>query len=139
MSGDSVSPGRAAKTGRWPAYLPRAGLYIGIIGAVGFIVFASFYLKDYTHRFPFMAALIPVPFIALLIARKLPLIGGLLLAALSVAAFILNVNFPIGIIGQVAGIGQNHSVAIGYTVIFVFLPLLASGVLFLLSGRAWGR
>jgi hypothetical protein len=117
------------------SYLPRAGLYIGIVGAVNFIVFVLFYLEDWTHRFSFMVALIPIPFISLFLARKKLFIGGVLLIALGVAALLIDINLSIGIVGQIAGVGLGHTVGLGYTIIFVSLPLLVSGILFLLSGR----
>jgi len=127
--------GKVNTTNSQPSYLPRAGLYTGIIGAVSFILFILFYLEDWTYRFTLMIALIPVPFISLLLAWKKPFIGGTLLIASGIAAIIIDVNVSLGIVGQVAGIGFEHNVILGYTIVFVSLPLIVSGVLFLLSWR----
>ena len=111
------------------SYLPRAGLYLGILGCVTLLVFILVFQEDWTHRFPLMIAMIPVSLIALLMLRRLPLVGGSLLVALGIAALILDILFSAGHPGQIAGQG------LGYTVVFVFLPLVASGILFILSAR----
>jgi hypothetical protein len=111
------------------SYPSRAGLYLGILGAVNFATFVLIYQQDYFGRFGFMLALIPIPFVCLFLAWKKPFIGGVLLIALGVAVFLIDINFTVGIVGKLAGLG------LGFTLVFVTLPLLASGVLFLLSKR----
>ena len=108
------------------SYLPRAGLYLGILGIVSLLAFVLIFQKDYTHRFPLMIAMIPISLIALLILKRLPLAGGSLLIASGIAALILDILFNVGHTGQITGRG------LGYTVVFVSIPLVASGVLFLL-------
>jgi thiamine transporter ThiT len=120
------------------SYLPRAGMYIGILGAVSFVVFVLLHLEDWTHRYTYMLALIPIPIISLFIARKLPFVSGLLLVASGIATILLHIYCTIGIPynRQYAGIGSSgHTVILGYTIAFVVLPLIVSGILFLLSGR----
>jgi hypothetical protein len=86
-----------------------------------------------------MIALIPIPFISLFLAWKKPFIGGVLLIALGIVAILIDINLSIGIVGQVAGIGFGHTVILGFTIAFVVLPLIVSGIMFLLSGRARGK
>jgi hypothetical protein len=111
------------------SYLPRAGLYLGILGVVSLLAFVLVFQEDYTHRFPLMIAMIPIALITLLILRRLPLAGGSLLIALGIAALVLDILFYPGHPGQIAGRG------LGFTVVFVFIPLVASGTLFILSGK----
>ena len=114
------------------SYLPRAGLYLGILGVVCLLIFVLVFQEDWMHPFPLMIALIPVSLIALLVLKRLPLVGGSLLVALGIAALILDILFYAGHPGQIAGRG------LGYTVVFVSIPLIASGILFILSGRKHG-
>ncbi|MFC2026897.1 hypothetical protein ACFLUX_02895 [Chloroflexota bacterium] len=111
------------------SYLPRAALYLGIIGIVCLLFFVLIFQEDWMRRFPLMVALIPVSLIALLISKRLPLVGGSLLVALGITALILDIFFSAGHPGEIAGRG------LGFTLAFVSLPLVASGVLFLISGR----
>ena len=85
--------------------------------------------EDWMNRYYLMIAMIPISLIALLILKRLPLAGGSLLVALGIAALILDILFYPGHPGQIAGRG------LGFTVAFVSIPLVASGVMFLLSGR----
>ena len=122
------------------SYLPRAGMYIGILGGVSFVVFVLFYLADWTHRYTYMIALIPIPIISLFIARKLPFVSGLLLVASGIAAILLHINCNIAIpVDTKYAIMSDlpGSLGLGFTIIiaFVVLPLIVSGILFLLSGR----
>lgn len=110
------------------SYLPRAGLYLGILGVVSLLVFVLIFQQDWTHRFPLMLAMIPVSVIALLISKKLPLVSGLLLLALGIASAVLDIMYGVGTPGQIAGRG------LGYTIVFVSLPLSVSGALFIISG-----
>ena len=93
------------------------------------MVFVLVFQEDWMHRFPLMIALIPIFLIALLILKRLPLAGGSLLVALGITALILDILFSAGHPGQIAGRG------LGFTLVFVSLPLVASGALFLLLGR----
>jgi hypothetical protein len=108
------------------SYLQRAGLYLGIIGTVSVLFFVLIFLEDWTRRFSFILILIPLPIIFLYIARKFQFIGGLLLVILGIALFIFDLyNYP-GNPGQIAGMGS------GYTIVFVSLPLITSGTLFII-------
>lgn len=111
------------------SYLPRAGLYLGIIGIVCLLFFVLIFQEDWMRRFSPMIALIPISLIALLILKRLPLVGGSLLVALGITALILDILFSAGHPGEIAGRG------LGLTLVFVSIPLVASGVLFILSGR----
>jgi hypothetical protein len=122
------------------SYLPRAAMYIGVLGAVFFLFFLLFYLEDWTHRYTYMIALIPIPIISLFIARKLPFVSGLLLVALGIATILLHINCNIAIPVDMQYAIMNDlpgSLGLGFTITiaFVVLPLIVSGVLFLLSGR----
>ena len=114
------------------SYLPRAGLYLGILGVVSLLVFVLVFQEDWTHRFPLMIAMIPISLVALSILKRLPLVGGSLLIALGIAALILDILLNVGNPGQIAGRG------LGFTVVLIFIPLIASGALFILSGRKHG-
>jgi hypothetical protein len=76
-----------------------------------------------------MIAMIPVLLVALLILKRLPLVGGSLLIILGIASLIIDVLFNIGHPGQIAGQG------LGFTVVFVSLPLVASGALYILWAK----
>jgi len=108
------------------SYLPRVGLYFGILGTISLLFFVLIFQEDWMHRYSYMIALVPIPIIFLFIARKKPLVGGLLLVALGVVILILDIIFSAGHPGQIAGRG------LGYTIVFVSLPLIVSGVLFIL-------
>jgi len=111
------------------SYLPRAGLYLGILGCVSLLVFVLIFQEDWTHRYPLMIALIPISLVTLLILKRLPLAGGSLLIALGIATLVLDVLFYPGYPGQIAGRG------LGYTVAFITVPLVASGTLFILWAK----
>jgi hypothetical protein len=110
------------------SYFPRAGLYLGILGGVSLLVFVLIFQEDWVNRYYLMIAMVPLFLVALLVLKRLPLLSGSLLVALGVAALILDILFNVGYPGQVAGRG------LGFTVVFVSIPLIASGILFLLSG-----
>jgi hypothetical protein len=108
------------------SYLPRAGLYFGIIGMVSLLFFVLIFLEDWTHRYSYLWFFVPLPVIFLYIARKFQFIGGLLLVMLGIAIFIFDIYSQPGIVGQIAGKG------LGYTIVFVSLPLIISGCSFIL-------
>ena len=108
------------------SYLPRVGLYLGILGVVSLLAFVLIFQEDWVGRFHLMMAMIPISLIALLILKRLPLAGGSLLIALGIAALVLDILFYPGHPAYIAGRG------LGFTVVFVSIPLIASGVLFLL-------
>ena len=54
-------------------------------------------------------------------------------AKAGIGVFFIDAGLKIGIVGQIAGIG------LGYTIVFVSIPLIISGVLFILSGRTFGK
>ena len=112
-----------------PSYLPRVGIFAGLFGAICFLVLMAIYQLDWVGRYDFMLYIIPLPFISLLVARKWPFIGGVLLIVSGIVAVLLDVNYTIGVPFWIVGPG------IGYTLVFVTLPLLVSGVLFILSRR----
>lgn len=114
------------------SYLPRVGLYLGILGVISLLVLVLIFQEDWFGRFPLMIALIPISLIALLILKRLPLVGGSLLIALGVAALVLDILFYPGHPGQIAGRG------LGFTVVIVSIPLIASGAMFIISGRKKG-
>jgi hypothetical protein len=102
------------------------GLYWGIIGALSFVVFIQIFEKDWTHRYRYLNYLMPLPLISLLIAKRLPLPGGLLLIATGIGAAVFDAFFSPGYPGQVAGRG------FGYTLFFVTMPLVLSGYFYLI-------
>jgi hypothetical protein len=108
------------------SYLPKAGLYLGIIGTVSLLFFTLIYSEDWTHRYTWLWCAVPMPVIFLIIARKYQFVGGLLLIILGIAIFIFDVFAYPGTPGQIAGKGQ------GYTIGFVSLPLIISGCSFIL-------
>jgi len=114
------------KTGR---ALRAIGLYCGVIGALAFVVFILIFGKDWTHRYRYLNYLMPLPAISLLVAKRLPLPGGLSLMATGIAAAVFDVFFSPGYPGQVAGRG------LGYTVFFVAMPLVTSGFSYLVLWR----
>jgi hypothetical protein len=109
-----------------PGYLPRAGMLIGLVGAIAFMVFTANFTLDWIGRYNLMLFLIPLPFISLLVAWKRPFIGGILLIVVAILAVLLDINITIGMLGYISGIG------LGYTLVFVALPLLISGTLYLI-------
>ena len=111
------------------SYLPKAGLYLAIVGAVSLLVFVLIFQEDWMHRYPAMIAMVPVSIIALLLIKRLPLASGVLLMALGIAALVLDILFSTHPPGEITGRG------IGYTLVFVSIPLVVSGILFLLRGR----
>ena len=110
-------------------YLPRSGVYLAIIGVVCLLVFVLIFQEDWMQRYKAMIAMIPISIIALLLIRKLPLVSGLMLAALGVAALVLDILFSPHTQGEITGRG------IGLTAVLVCMPLLVSGVLFIFWGK----
>ena len=107
--------------------LREVGLYAGIIGALTFLVFVLVFLQDWKARYDWLIWVAILPVFFLLIARKTALIGGLLLIASGIGAGIFDFYYSPAQPGQIAGRG------LGYTLAFVSLPLVISGVFFLLS------
>ncbi|MFC2026923.1 DUF4405 domain-containing protein [Chloroflexota bacterium] len=112
------------------SYLTRVGKFIGLVGAISFLVFAALHQLNYSGGHLFMLFLIPLPFIMLFISSKRLLFGGILLSAFSLIVIPLNIYFAIGTSGYIPGL------QLGYTIVFVSLPLMVSGVLFIISGRS---
>ena len=106
-----------------------AGLHFGVVGAFACIVWILIFQVDWTDRYTYLLYLIPLPVISLLLARKAPFPGGLLLIALGVGGMIFDVLFSPSSPGQIAGTG------LGYTLIFVAMPLVLSGVFHLIYWR----
>ena len=98
-----------------------ASLHFGIIGTLAFVVFILIFQEDWTGRYRFLTYLLPSPVISLLIAKKYPLLGGLLLIVLGIGTAIFDVYFSPAHPGQITGVG------LAYTLIFVTAPLVISG------------
>ena len=111
------------------SFLTRVGMYLGIIGTVSLLVFVLIFQQDWLHRYTLMIVLIPLALIALLILKRLPLAGGSLLIALGITTLILDVLFNVGNPGQIAGRG------LGFTLAFITVPLVASGLFFIWVNR----
>jgi hypothetical protein len=107
--------------GQVNSYFPRAALYFGIIGAVSLLFFNLIFQEDWMRRFTWLWFTVPLPVIFLIVAEKFRFTGGLLMLLLAVAVTIFDIFYFPGNPGQIAGRG------IGYTIIFVSLPLLLSG------------
>jgi multisubunit Na+/H+ antiporter MnhB subunit len=108
--------------------LKNIGFYFGIIGALAFVVFILIFGEDWTQRYRYLSYLMPLPVISLLIAKPLPLLGGLLLMAAGVVAGVFDVFFSPGYPGQVAGRG------LGNTSFFVAIHLVISDFSYLILG-----
>lgn len=106
-----------------------AGLYFGIIGSLTSMTFILIFLKDWTNRFQYLSYLLLLPIIILWIAKKRPLAGGLLLIALGAGTLIFDLLFSPAHPGMIAGIGW------GYTLVFVTIPLVLSGVFHIVFWR----
>ena len=106
--------------------LKDASLHFGIIGALAFVVFVLIFGEDWTHRYHYLSYLTPLPVISLIIANWRPLLGGLLLMATGIGTVIFDIYFSPGYPGQVAGRG------LGYTLVFVSMPLVISGLFYLI-------
>jgi multisubunit Na+/H+ antiporter MnhB subunit len=104
----------------------NAGLSFGIVGALAFVVFVLIFGEDWMHRYRYLNYLLPLPVVTLLIAKRLPLPGGLLLIAAGGGAAVFDFFFSPGYPGQVAGRG------LGYTLFFVAMPLVLSGFFYLI-------
>lgn len=108
------------------SFLPKVGLYMGIIGAVSLLFFCLIFLEDWTGRYTYLWYIIPVPVILLFIANKFSLTGGLLLILLGIAILVFDINNNVGNPGQIAGKG------LGYTIVCVSLPFVVSGLSYVL-------
>ncbi|MDD4924102.1 MAG: DUF4405 domain-containing protein, partial [Dehalococcoidales bacterium] len=112
-----------------PSYLPRAGFFIGLVGAISFLVFMVVYQQlDQAGRYDYMLYLIPIPFVFLLLAWKQSYIGGGLLILLSVATIFLSLNNPLGMHDY------KFNAGLGYMLVCVTIPIFVSGCLYVLSG-----
>ena len=114
----------AAEKGK--SYLPRAALYFGIIGTVSLLFFNLIFQEDWLHRYTWLWFVVPLPVIFIVIAGKFRFTGGVLLVLLAAAVTIFDVFAYPGNPGQIAGRG------IGYTIVFVSLPLLLSGLFYVI-------
>jgi hypothetical protein len=114
-------------------YLSRIGVYIGLIGAIGFLVAMLTFQLDWANKYNFMLYFIPIPFILLILARRYPLIGGITLIILGMETIMLYLIFPIGIRWNLIGVWNKLGAETIYTIVFVTLPLIASGILYLVS------
>ena len=101
-------------------------MHFGIVGALAFVVFILIFREDWTDSYRYLSYLLPLPMIALLVARRLSLLGGLLLIGLGIGAAIFDFLYSPASPGQIAGRG------LGYTWIFVTFPLAISGVFYLI-------
>jgi hypothetical protein len=105
----------------------RQGVFLGIIGAVGFLTVIALYQLDWVGRYASMLYLFPLPFVGIVLARKWPVIGGGFLVILSLFVIVLRELFVIGAASRVIGLD------IIYTLLFVTLPLFAAGIVFIFS------
>lgn len=112
-------------SGQVRSYLPKAGLYLGITGAVSLLFFNLIFQEDWMQRFTWLWFAVPLPVVFLLVASKFRFTGGLLMVMLAIAVTIFDIYAFPGNPGQVAGRG------IGYTIAFVSLPLLLSGLMYI--------
>lgn len=115
------------------SYLPRAGMLLGLIGAICFMVEILTFQTDWVNRYGFMTYLIPIPFFTLLLARKWPFIGGILMIILGVTSIALYLLFPLGIVWNQIGVWNELGAETIYTGAFVTLPLVVSGILYIMS------
>lgn len=120
-------------SGNVKSYLPKAALYLGIIGAVSLLFFNLIFQEDWTQRFTWLWFMVPLPVIFLVIANKFRFSGGLLMVLLAIAIIVIDVLLSPGHPGQVAGRG------VAYTVIFVSLPLLLSGLFYIIYRFRFGK
>ena len=119
--------------GQVKSYLPKAALYFGIIGAVSLLFFNLIFQEDWVQRYTWLWFMVPLPVIFLFIAGKFRLTGGILMILLAIAITIFDIfAFP-GNPGQIAGKG------IGYTIVFVSLPLLLSGLCYIIYRFKFGN
>lgn len=118
-----------------PNYIHRAGMLIGLIGAICFLVSMLTFQLDWSGRYDFMIFLIPIPFIILKLARKLPAICGIILILLGIATVLFYVVFPIGIVWNQIGVWNELGLETLYTIFFITLPFITAGFLFIASGR----
>jgi hypothetical protein len=112
--------------GQVRSYLPKAGLYLGIIGAVSLLFFNLIFQEDWMQRFTWLWFIVPLPIVFLFVANKFRFTGGLLMVLLSIAVTVFDIYAFPGNPGQIAGRG------IGYTIVFVSLPLLLSGLMYII-------
>jgi hypothetical protein len=103
-----------------------ASLHFGIIGALAFVVFILIFREDWADRYRYLTYLLPLPVISMFIAKKLPLLGGLMMIALGSGAAIFDVVFSPAHPGRITGRG------LGYTFVFVTLPLAISGTFYMI-------
>ncbi len=113
-------------SGQVRSYLPKAALYFGIIGAISFLFFNLIFQEDWTQRFVWLWFMVPLPVVFLIVANKLRFSGGLLMVLLAIAITVIDILISPGYPGQVAGRG------IVYTIVFVSLPLLLSGLFYII-------
>ncbi len=118
----------------WQNYLSRAGMLVGLVGAICFMVSMLTFQLDYFERFTYMLFMIPLPFISLVLAKKWPLIGGSLLIILAVTSISVFLLFPIGIVWNQIGVWNELGWETTYTAAFVTVPLSISGTLHIISG-----
>jgi len=108
------------------SYLLKAGFYFAIIGSVSLLFFNLIFQEDWTQRFTWLWFIVPLPVVFLIIARRFPFIAGLLMVILGIAVSIFDIFAHSASPGQIAGRG------LVYTILFVSLPLVASGISFIL-------
>jgi hypothetical protein len=117
------------------AYQKRVGLLLGLFGAICFIILAFTFQLDHFHRFGFMLYLIPVPFIALLLAHRWPYIGGTILAAVGLAIVAIYAYNPIITVWRIAGVWREPGWGIFSILMVVTIPFVMSAVFYFLSRR----
>lgn len=108
-------------------------MLIGLVGAICFSVAMLTFQLDWVGRYNFMLLFIPIPFVSIILAKRLAIVGGTLLIVLGIASVLFYLIFPIGIIWNKIGVWNQLGLETIYTVTFITLPLVISGILFIIS------
>ena len=110
-------------------------MLIGMVGAICFGAEMITFQLDWVGRYNFLLFLIPVPFICIIFAKKLPLICGTILFVLGILVIFFHFIFPVGIIWNKIGVWNQLGLGTINTIFFVSMPLVISGIMFINSKR----
>ena len=105
--------------------------YIGFIASFTFLVFIVNYQFDLLNRYTLFLLLIPLPFICLFIGQKKPLMAGIFFIIISIISIYIETNVIVSSTRYIPGRGLFHSFY--YTLFFVALPLLTTGIVYIIS------
>ncbi len=108
-------------------------LHTGIAALLAFVVFVLIFGEDWTNRYQYLCWMLFLPAIALLVARRYPMLGGILLINLGFATFVFDWLYSPAHPGQIAGRG------LGFTLFFVVIPLVLSGIFHLILWNKFYR